>query len=76
MQENSNSFSMQEALRLAKSPAGQQLLALLQQSGGDNLKKAMNQAASGNYDQAKNLISSLLSSSEAQKLISQLEDQS
>ncbi len=74
MQENSNSFSMQEALRLAKSPAGQQLLALLQKNGGDDLKKAMNQAASGNYDHAKTLISNLLSSSDAQKLLSQLEE--
>ncbi len=75
MQENSNSFSMQEALRLAKSPAGQQLLTMLQQNGGDELKKAMNQAAAGNYNHARNLISSLLSSTEAQKLLSQLEDQ-
>ena len=30
MQKNSQDFSMEEVMRLAKSPAGQQLLAMLQ----------------------------------------------
>ena len=37
MQENSGKFSMEEAMRLAQSPAGQQLLALLQQNNSKNL---------------------------------------
>jgi len=40
MQKNSQNFSMQEALRLANSDAGQQLLALLKQSGGEQLQQA------------------------------------
>ena len=44
MQKNSDNFSMQEALRLAGSDAGQQLLALLRQSNGTQLQQAMEQA--------------------------------
>ena len=72
MQENSNQNLIQEALRLANTPAGQQLLALMQQKGGDALSKAMNSAAAGNYDQAKQALSSLLADPEARKLLEQL----
>ena len=72
MQENSNQFLIQEALRLANTPTGQQLLALLQKNGGDDLNKAMNSAAAGNYDQAKQTLSALLTDPEAKKLLDQL----
>lgn len=61
-------------LKLARSPAGQQLLSLLQSSGGSELQSAVSQASSGNYDQAKNTLSSLLSTPEAQALLKQLEE--
>ena len=69
MQENSNQFLIQEALRLAKTPTGQQLLALLQKNGGSDLNAAMNRAAAGDYDQAKQALSALLSDPEAKKLL-------
>ena len=47
MQKNSQDFSMEEALRLAKSPAGQQLLALLKQSDPQTLQQAVQQANNG-----------------------------
>lgn len=72
MQKNSEDFSMQEAMRLAKSPAGQQLLAMLQRSDTGELQKAMDQAAAGDYSQAKETMSSLLSSPEIKKLLEQL----
>ena len=72
MQENSNQNLIQEALRLANTPAGQQLLALMQQTGGDGLSKAMTSAAAGNYAQAKQALSSLLADPEARKLQEQL----
>ena len=73
MQKNSENFSMQEALRLAKSDAGQQLLAHLQRADSEHLKQAMEQAAAGNLEQAKNTLSALLASEEAQALIKKLE---
>lgn len=60
-------------LELAQSPAGQQLLSLLQRSGGTALQEALAQASGGNYQQAKQTLSSLLSTPEAQALLSQLE---
>ncbi|MBQ9837918.1 MAG: hypothetical protein IJO56_00265 [Oscillospiraceae bacterium] len=72
MQKNFNDFSMQEALRLAKTDAGQQLLALMQQQNGDQLKQAMDHAAAGNYRQASDALSALLASPQAQALIKQL----
>lgn len=72
MQENSNQFLIQEALRLANTPTGQQLLTLLQKNGGSNLNTAMDHAAAGNYDQAKQALSALLSDPEVKKLLEQL----
>ena len=72
MQQKSNDFSMQEALRLANSPAGQQLLALLQQADTAAVSKAMEQAAGGDYSQAKQLLAPLLASEEAKRLMQQL----
>jgi len=72
MQKNSNNFSMQEALRLANSPAGQQLLSLLRQSDPEALQKVMQQASSGNYSQAQEILAPLLASEEVKKLIQQM----
>ena len=72
MQKNPNNFSMQEALRLAKSPAGQQLLALLQQSDPAALQKVMEQASSGEYSQIPQMLAPLLASEEAKKLLQQM----
>ena len=65
-------FSMQDAMRLAKSDSAQQLLALLQQQNGDALQQAMAQASSGNYDQAKQIMSQMLSNPEAAALFEKM----
>lgn len=72
MQKNSEDFSMQEALRLAKSPAGQQLLAVLRQTDNARLQNILEQASAGNYAQAKAALDPLLASEEAQELLKQL----
>lgn len=72
MQKNSQDFSMQEVMKLAKSPAGQQLLALLQDSDGGQMEQATKLAAAGDYAKAAKMLESVLSSDEAQKLIKQL----
>ncbi len=48
---------IQEALQFAKTPAGQQLLAMLQQQDPKQLKQAAALAKAGNYQQALELIS-------------------
>ncbi len=72
MEEKAQDFSMEEVMRIAKSPAGQQLMALLQQKDSAALAKASAQAKSGNYSQAGQTLSALLSSPEAQKLMKEL----
>ena len=63
---------MQEAKRIAATPAGQELIRLLQRSGGNDLKQAMEKAAAGDYSGAKDAISALLKDPEAKKLMDQL----
>lgn len=60
--------------KIAQSTAGQQLIAFLQKNGGQALQNAIEKAASGDYADAKQAISTLLSTREAQLLIKQLED--
>ena len=64
---------MSQLLKLAQSPAGQQLISMLQQSGGNELQDAITKASAGDYSQAKKTLSSLLSSPHAQALLKQLE---
>lgn len=67
-----NRFPLQEAMKLAQSPAGQQLIQLLQESGGSDLQSAMEKAAAGDYSQAKQAISALMRNPEARKLLKQM----
>lgn len=67
-------MDLSQLMRLAQSPAGQQLLAALQQTGGAELQGAMAKAAAGDYSQAQKTISAFLSTPEAKKLLEQLED--
>lgn len=69
--DNQREPNMQEVMRLAQSPAGQQLIAMLRQNGGDELKLAMAKAAAGDYTAAKNAISSLLDTPEGKALLEQ-----
>lgn len=72
MQKNNQDFSIDEIMRLAKSPAGQQLLAMLKQSDNEKLEQAVSQAKTGDYTQAGQTLSAMLSSPEAQKLLKEL----
>ena len=69
MQKNSQDFSIQEAKRLAQTPEGQRLMAIVQQKDDGKLQKAMEEASAGNYKEAGAILSALLSSPEAQQLI-------
>lgn len=69
---NPGEFSMRDAMRMANSPAGKQLLQLLRQSGGKELQQAMEKASAGDLSQAKQAISSLLENPDIQKLLEQM----
>ena len=72
MQKNSDNLSIQEALRLAKSEAGQQLFSALQAKNSAVMDRAMEQAAAGDYSQVKDTLSSLLSNPEIKAMLAQL----
>ena len=67
-----NHVSMQEVLRMAASPAGQQLIAMLRKQSGSDFQAAMSSAASGDYTQAKQAIEKLMADPQAMKLLKQL----
>ena len=66
--------NISELIRMAQTPAGQQLIALLQKQDGAQLQQAIAYAVSGDYNHAKDALSKLLSSPEAQALLRKLED--
>ena len=65
---------LNQIMKLAQSPAGQQLLNMLRKQDSQILQKAAQMAASGNYTQAKSLLTGMLANAEAEQLIRQLED--
>ena len=72
MQKNSENFSIQDAMRLASTPAGQELLSLLRRSDSAQLQQAAQLASAGNYTQAQQLLSGFLRDPEVQQLLFQL----
>ena len=72
MQKNSDNLSIHDAMKLAKSPAGQQLFAALRSKDSTAIDKVMEQAATGDYSQIKNTLSSLLDSPEIKAMLDQL----
>lgn len=73
MEKNSQNFSMEEIMKMANSPAAQQLIAMLKQTNGAQLQKAADLAAAGDMKNAGKIINGLLSGSgQAQKLAEEL----
>lgn len=72
MDKISDNFSHEDILRIAHSPAGQQLIALMRQKGGRELQDAIQQASGGDYGKAKASINQILSTPEAKALLEQL----
>lgn len=64
--------AIREAMRMAQTPAGKQLIQMLRSSGDPNLQKALSSAAAGDQEAAKQALSAILSNPEAQKLLQQM----
>lgn len=64
--------AIQDAMRFASTPAGQQLLNMLQQSNNPALQQAMQKAAEGDFQQAKQAMSALLQDPQIKKLLEQM----
>lgn len=67
-----NQEAIKEAMRLAQTAEGQQLIRLLQASQGVDLQNAMRNAAAGDYQSAKNALGTVLNNPEAQALLRKL----
>ena len=72
MQKNSQDFSMEEAARLAQTPAAQQFLAMLRGADQAQLQKAADMASSGDYKAASKIVEQVLSTPEMQTLLKEL----
>lgn len=66
-------FTPQDAMRLAQTPAGKELLNYLQQYSGSALQQALEDAATGQYQKAKEELAPILSSPKIQTLLNRLE---
>ena len=75
MEKNFDPKSMQDAMRIANSEAGQRLLATLQAQNADALNTAMQNAASGDYSKVRDSLSAMLASPQVQALLEQLKGQ-
>ena len=64
---------MNELMKIARSPAGQKLLSMLQSSSQKELDHITAEATAGNMQEAAKMLSGLLKSEEAQKLLKELE---
>ena len=65
-------FSMQDAMQMANTEAGKQLLKLLQSDNSDALKQAMSQAKQGDYNGLSMTLAPLMNKPEVQQLLKQL----
>ncbi len=67
-----NPDAVREAMRMANSSEGQQLLKLLQQSGGRELNQAMEKAAAGDYTAVRALLANVLRDPQARQLLDRM----
>ncbi len=73
MEKKPGNMDMQEVMRLAKSPAGQALIAQLQRTHPQQVRQATQQAQDGSMEDATQTVKQMLSSPEIRKLLKQLE---
>lgn len=72
MNKKNEDFSMENALRLAKSKEGQQLFQTLQAQNSKAIDSAMAHLAAGDSAQAKSALSDLLRSPQVKAMLEQL----
>lgn len=69
----SENISMEQAMRLAQSQAGQQLFKAMQAQDGVSLNQAMNDAQNGDYEKVRQGLSAMLKSPQIMQLLKQLQ---
>ncbi len=74
MEKNSANFSVEEAMKLAATPAGQQLVAFLRQQNSTALQQAAQQATTGNMGGAQQALSQLLGDPRVRELLTKIQE--
>ena len=74
MEKKYDDFSMREAMRLAQSDTGQQLLQLLKNNHSDAARAAMDSAQNGDIAQAQKALQAFLTDPQAQALLRELRE--
>lgn len=72
MQTGPQNFSMDDAKKIASTPAGKQLISMIKQADKQGLQSALEDAKSGNYESMRQKLEPLLASPEIQELLRQL----
>lgn len=72
MGQNEKNAAIQEAMRLAQTEAGQQLLAMLKQGDNQKIQQAMASFSAGKQEEAKKLLADVLSTPQARRLMEQM----
>lgn len=72
MQTGPQNFSMDDAKKIASTPAGKQLISMIKQADKQCLQSALEDAKSGNYESMRQKLEPLLASPEIQELLRQL----
>ena len=72
MHKDFHNISPEDAMRIANTPAGQQLIDMLKKTDNNLIQDAVKQASAGNMEQMKKTLAPLLASQEIQKLLRQL----
>lgn len=67
-----NQEAIREAMRLANTPAGKQLISMLQSRNTGQLQQAAESASAGNYDHAKQALAEFMRNPEIRALLEQL----
>lgn len=75
MQDRSKDFSMQDAMRLAGTDAGKQLLQMLQNNHSNAMEAAGKSARAGDMEKTKQALSAFLSDPKAQILLKKLQEE-
>lgn len=69
MAKDSGGIDYAQLLKIANSPAGQELISLVQKNKDAQFEQAMQQAQDGDFSQAKDVLQKMLSTPEAQELV-------
>jgi hypothetical protein len=70
----SGNISMDDAMRLAQSPTGKQLLELLSRTHSAQMEDAMAKASAGDMAGAREALSALMSSPQVMQMLHQMEE--